>query len=70
MLTHDNLLRGRTFMNGVLKNKPRVGMLFDKRGDPPYQSVGKLWTETVNIIKNKFKAEVFEVDDFYVKAKA
>ena len=57
-------------MNGVLKNKPRVGMLFDKRGDPPYQSVGKLWTETVNIIKNKFKAEVFEVDDFYVKAKA
>ena len=36
---------------------PVVDILFDKRGDSPYVSVGKLWNETIDIIldnKQKF----------------
>lgn len=58
----------RGHMNAILKNGPKVGVIFDKRGDPPYQSVGKLWSETINIISDKFRTEIFETDDFYVKS--
>ena len=55
-------------MNDIIKREPKVGILFDKRGDPPYQSVGKLWTETVKIISERFETEVFEIEDFFVKS--
>ena len=48
--------------------KPTVGILFDKRGDPPYVSVGKLWKETINIISDEFQTEVLEVDTYTVKS--
>ena len=45
-----------------------VGIIFDKRGDPPYISVNKLWNETVSIIKEKFEVEIFEVDSYNVES--
>lgn len=47
-------------------NEPVVGIIFDKRGDPPYISVGKLWNETMGIISEKFQTEILEVDSYKV----
>lgn len=51
----------------IVEEKPIVGILFDKRGDPPYISVGKLWKETIGLISEKFQTEIFEVDNFLVE---
>lgn len=47
-------------------NEPVVGIIFDKRGDPPYISVDKLWNETMGIISEKFQTEILEVDSYKV----
>lgn len=43
-----------------------VGIILDKRGDPPYISVNKLWKETVGILHEYYKIEVYEVDSYFV----
>jgi glycosyltransferase involved in cell wall biosynthesis len=48
-------------------NRPVVGIIFDKRGDPPYISVGKLWNETMAIISERFHTEILEVDSYKVE---
>ena len=49
------------------KEKPVVGIIFDKRGDPPYISVGKLWSQTAALTADKFQTEIFEVEGFFVE---
>lgn len=51
-------------------NKDRlltIGIIMDKRGDPPYVSVNKLWKETTDIISDSFNTEVLEVDSFFIE---
>lgn len=50
-----------------MKNKPVIGVLLDTRGDPPYISVGKLWKQSINILKEKYLIEVLEIDSFKVE---
>lgn len=44
-----------------------VGIIIDKRGDPPYVSVNKLWNETVGILREYYNIEVYEVDSYFVE---
>lgn len=44
-----------------------VGVILDKRGDPPYVSVNKLWRETIDIISQKYNTVVFEVNSYFVE---
>ncbi len=48
-------------------NTITVGIIIDKRGDPPYVSVNKLWKETADIIAEKYNVVVFEVDSYYIE---
>lgn len=43
-----------------------VGIILDKRGDPPYVSVNKLWNETVDILHEYYRVEVYVVDTYFV----
>lgn len=52
----------------VKNNRPVVGIIYDKRGDPPYISVGKLWNETMGIVSEKFHTQVLEVDSYKVES--
>lgn len=47
--------------------KPTVGIIVDKRGDPPYISVDKLWNETVNIVSQKYDTEILEVESYKIE---
>ncbi|MCM1008948.1 MAG: glycosyltransferase [Ruminococcus flavefaciens] len=47
--------------------KPTVGIIVDKRGDPPYTSVDKLWNETVNIVSQKYDTEILEVESYKIE---
>ncbi len=44
-----------------------VGVILDKRGDPPYVSVNKLWHETVDTISQRYNTVVYEVDSYFVE---
>ena len=44
-----------------------VGIVFDKRGDPPYVSVNKLWIETVKIISERYNVVILEVDSYFIE---
>ncbi len=44
-----------------------IGIIMDKRGDPPYVSVSKLWKETIDIISHRYNTEIFEVDSYFVE---
>jgi len=44
-----------------------VGVILDKRGDPPYVSVNKLWRDTVDTISQKYDTVVYEVESYYVE---
>lgn len=44
-----------------------VGIIYDKRGDPPYISVNKLWKETVTIVSQKYDVELLRVSSYNVE---
>ncbi len=47
--------------------KITVGVILDKRGDPPYVSVNKLWRETVDIISERYNTVILEVSSYFVE---
>ena len=47
--------------------KITVGIILDKRGDPPYVSVNKLWRETVDIISQKYNTVILEVNSYFIE---
>lgn len=51
-------------------NKITVGVILDKRGDPPYVSVNKLWRETVDIISQKYNTVILSVYSYNVENNA
>jgi glycosyltransferase involved in cell wall biosynthesis len=49
-----------------MSENPTVGVILDRRGDPPYVSVSKLWDDTINLLSARFPTRIHEVSDYFV----
>lgn len=49
---------------------PRVGVIIDERGDPPYVSVNRLWVETTRLISQRFPTSYYRVNSYEIDARS
>ena len=45
---------------------PILGIIFDTRGIPPFVSVSKVWTQTVQLLASVFRIHVYNVDTYEI----
>lgn len=54
-------------MDKIEKNL-RLGIILDTRGDPPYVSVNRLWLQTLNVLRSRYRVVVYEVSNYDVES--